>query len=167
MTTAMDTTIAISLGRFLPWILLDTKRCWTGFNGKSPNSGETKMSKDAKVRVVTDGVDGFFNRARDHARKLDRGEKLEAELVIAFEDASEMMKVLSAERLRVLRASKKATPVSVLAGTLKRNPRAVSRDINLLESFGLLRTRYVPNPGHGRRRIVESRAKTYQLIATI
>jgi len=43
----------------------------------------------------------------------------------------------------------------------------VSRDINLLESFGLLRTRYVPNPGHGRRRIVESSAKTYQLIASI
>ena len=119
------------------------------------------------MRVVTDGVDGFFNRARDHARKLDRGEKLEAELVIAFEDAGEMMKVLSAERLRVLRASRKATPVSVLAGALKRNARAVSRDVNLLESFGLLRTRYVPNPGHGRRRIVESRAKIYQLIATI
>jgi predicted transcriptional regulator len=125
------------------------------------------MSNEGKVRVVTDGVDGFFSRAREHARKLDRGEKLEPELVIAFEDASEMMKVLSAERLRVLRASKKATPVSVLAGTLKRNARAVSRDINLLESFGLLRTRYVPNPGHGRRRIVESSAKTYQLIATI
>jgi predicted transcriptional regulator len=163
----MGTTIAISWGRFLPWIFQDTKRSWIGFNGKSLNSGETKMSKETKVRVVTDGVDGFFSRAREHARKLDRGEKLEPELVIAFEDASEMMKVLSAERLRVLRASKKATPVSVLAGTLKRNPRAVSRDINLLESFGLLRTRYVPNPGHGRRRIVEPRAKTYQLIATI
>jgi predicted transcriptional regulator len=125
------------------------------------------MSKEAKVRVVTDGLDGFFGRAREHARKLDRGEKVEPELVIAFEDAGEMMKVLSAERLRVLRASKKATPVSVLAGTLKRNARAVSRDIDLLESFGLVRTCYVPNPGHGRRRIVESSAKNYQLIASI
>ncbi len=53
------------------------------------------MSKEAKVQVVTDGVDGFFGRAREHARKLDRGEKVEAELVIAFEDAGEMMKVLS------------------------------------------------------------------------
>jgi predicted transcriptional regulator len=125
------------------------------------------MSKEGRVRVVTDGVEGFFSRAREHARKLDRGEKLEPELVISFEDASEMMKVLSAERLRLLRASKIATPVSVLAGTLKRNARAVSRDIDLLESFGLLRTRYVPNPGHGRRRIVESSAKRYQLIASI
>lgn len=125
------------------------------------------MNKEAKVRVVTDGVDGFFNRAREHARKLDQGKRVEAELVIAFEDAGEMMKVLSAERLRLLRASKKATPVSVLAEELKRNLRAVSRDIDLLESFGLLRTRYIPNPGHGRRRIVESSARTYQLVATI
>ncbi len=125
------------------------------------------MNKNARVRVVTDGIEGFFSRAREHARKLDRGEKLESELVISFEDASEMMKVLSAERLRLLRASKTATPVSVLAGALKRNARAVSRDINLLESFGLLRTHYVPNPGHGRRRIVESSAERYQLIASI
>ncbi len=81
------------------------------------------MNKNARVRVVTDGIEGFFSRAREHARKLDRGEKLESELVISFEDASEMMKVLSAERLRLLRASKTATPVSVLAGTLKRNAR--------------------------------------------
>jgi len=125
------------------------------------------MSKEAKIRVVTDGVEGFFSRARERARKLDRGEMPEPELVISFEDAGEMMKVLSAERLRLLRASKTATPVSVLAGALKRNARAVSRDINLLESFGLLRTHYVPNPGHGRRKIVESSAKRYQLIANI
>jgi predicted transcriptional regulator len=125
------------------------------------------MSKKVRVRVLMDGAEGSFSRAREHARRRDRGEKLEPELVISFEDASEMMKVLSAQRLRVLRASKTATPVSVLAGALKRNTRAVSRDVNLLESFGLLRTRYVPNPGHGRRRIVESSAKKYQLVASI
>jgi hypothetical protein len=37
----------------------------------------------------------------------------------------------------------------------------------LLERFRLLRTRYEKNPGHGKRRIVESRAAKYQLIATI
>ncbi|HEY3974479.1 MAG TPA: HTH domain-containing protein [Candidatus Sulfotelmatobacter sp.] len=125
------------------------------------------MSRKAKVRVVTESTEEFFSRAREDARKLDRGRKLEPELVISFEDASEMMKVLSAQRLRLLRASKTATSVSLLAETLNRNARAVSRDIDLLESFGLLRTRYMPNPGHGRRRIVESSAKKYQLIASI
>jgi predicted transcriptional regulator len=125
------------------------------------------MRRKAKVRLVTDGVEGFVSRAREHARKLDRGETWEPEVVISFADASEMMRVLSAERVRLLRASKKAMPVSVLANALKRNKRAVSRDIDLLESFGLLRTRYVPNPGHGRRRIVEASAEKYQLTASI
>jgi predicted transcriptional regulator len=125
------------------------------------------MSKKVKVRLVTDGIEGFIGRAREHARKLDRGETWEPEVVISFEDASEMMRVLSAERVRLLRASKKAMPVSELANALRRNTRAVSRDIDLLESFGLLRTRYVPNPGHGRRRMVEASADKYQLTASI
>jgi predicted transcriptional regulator len=125
------------------------------------------MSKKVKVRLVTDGIEGFISRARERARKLDRGETWEPEVVISFADASEMMRVLSAERVRLLRASKKAMAVSVLANALKRNTRAVSRDIDLLESFGLLRTHYVPNPGHGRRRIVEASASKYQLTASI
>lgn len=125
------------------------------------------MRNRTNIRLVADGVDGFFARAHEHARRLDRGEKLLPELVITFESAGEMIKVLSAERLRLLRASKTATPVADLAGKLKRNPRAVGRDIDLLESFGLVRTRYIPNPGHGRRKIVESSAKKYQLIANI
>jgi len=126
------------------------------------------MNKNAKVRVTSDGVKGFFDRAREHARKLDRGEEVAPELTISFEKASDMMRVLSAQRLRLLRvARKKATPVSDLAVDLKRDTRAVGRDVDLLVRFGLLRTRYEKNPGHGKRRIVESRAARYQLTATI
>jgi predicted transcriptional regulator len=64
-------------------------------------------------------------------------------------------------------AKKGARPVSDLASGLKRDTRAVSRDVELLEQFGLLRTRYEANPGHGRRRIVEPCAEKYQLIATV
>lgn len=79
-----------------------------------------------------------------------------------------MLRVLSAERVRLLRvARERAAPVSDLANDLNRDTRAVSRDVDLLESFGLLRTRYEKNPGHGRRRIVEPRAANYQLLAAI
>ena len=126
------------------------------------------MSRKIKVRVSGDGVKGFFDRARDHARKLDRGEELAPEITVSFQNASDMMRVLSTERIRLLRvAKKKATPVSHLAVDLKRDTRAVSRDVDLLERFGLLRTRYEKNPGHGRQRIVESRAANYQLVAMI
>jgi len=53
------------------------------------------------------------------------------------------MRVLSGQRIRLLRvARKKATSVSDLAVGLKRDTRAVGRDVDLLERFGLLRTPY-------------------------
>jgi predicted transcriptional regulator len=126
------------------------------------------MSKNLKVRVAGDGTKGFFDRAREHARKLDRGGELAPEITVSFQNANDMMQVLSTERIRLLRAAKrKAIPVSDLAVDLKRDTRAVSRDVDLLERFGLLRTRYEKNAGHGRKRIVESPAAGYQLIATI
>ena len=125
------------------------------------------MNKNVKVRVTGDGVKGFFDRAREHARKLDRGEELAPEITVSFENASDMMRVLSAQRIRLLRVARKKATVSDLAVGLRRDTRAVGRDVDLLERFGLLRTRYEKNPGHGKRRIVESRAAKYQLIATI
>ena len=126
------------------------------------------MKRNAKVWVTADGAEGFFRRAREHARKLDRGGPIAPEITVTFEDVRDMLRVLSAERVRLLRvAREKAVPVSDLANGFQRDTRAVSRDVDLLESFGLLRTRYEKNPGHGRRRIVEPCAANYQLLAAI
>jgi predicted transcriptional regulator len=126
------------------------------------------MKKTARLRVTADGVKGFFDRAHAHARKLDRGEELAPEATVSFENVSDMVRVLSAERVRLLHvAREKATSMSDLATDLGRDTRAIARDVDLLERFGLLRSRYEKNPGHGRRRIVESRAATYHLVATI
>jgi predicted transcriptional regulator len=125
------------------------------------------MKKSVKFRVVADGVEGFFSRAREHARKLDKSEELEPEITISFENPADMIRVLSAGRIRLLKMAKKPSPVVELANCLGRDTRAVSRDIDLLESFGLVHSKYVPNPGHGKRRLVETRAAKYQLIANI
>ena len=126
------------------------------------------MKRSLETRTVADGVNGFFRRAREHARKLDRGEELAPEMTIAFDDPADMLRVLSAERMRLLKAARqKPTPVTELAHGLKRDTRAVSRDVDLLEKFGLLHTRYEKNPGHGKRRIVVSRAPNYQLVANL
>jgi len=126
------------------------------------------MGKTIRGRITNDGAKGFFDRAREHARKLDRGEELAPEATISFENANDMIRVLSPQRVRVLRAAKQAaTPVSALADRLKRDARAVSRDVDLLEEFGLLRTHYQANPGHGKCRIVEPCASKYQLVATV
>jgi predicted transcriptional regulator len=120
------------------------------------------------VRVATGTAEDFFKRSLARARKLDRGVKLAAEIRLTFEDPADLMRVLSTERLRVLHTVRVTPrPVSDLAHVLKRDRKAVSRDVKILESFGLVRTHAEPNPGHGLMKIVEPLAAKYQLVATI
>jgi hypothetical protein len=66
-----------------------------------------------------------------------------------------------------LEAGRPRNPASTPASKASPSSLRVSRDVELLEQFGLLRTRYETNPGHGRRRIVEPRAEKFHLIATV
>jgi len=125
-----------------------------------------KMSP--RVTVSSGTVEEFIGRSLDRARKMDRAEKLPSEITMTFEDPSDLVRVLSAERVRVIPAVRETpAPVSELAVTLSRDRKAVKRDVSLLESFGLVSGREEINPGHGRRRIIEPRAEKYQLVATI
>ena len=121
-----------------------------------------------RVTVSSGTVDAFVGRSLERARKMDRGEKLPSEISMTFEDPADLVRVLSAERVRVIHAVReRPAPVSELAVTLRRDRKAVKRDVSLLESFGLVSGREEINPGHGRRRIIEPRAAKYQLVATI
>lgn len=124
-----------------------------------------------KVVVSTGTVGEFFKRAHEDARKMDRGDLLPTEVRVTFEDPIEMLRALSVERMKVLKTVQKhhaAKPtVSKLAVMLKRDRKAVSRDVKVLESFGLLKTREQSNPGHGIMKVVEALAEKYHLMATI
>ena len=129
--------------------------------------GDKKMAN--KIYIRTDGVEGFFRRAHETARKLDNKEPIAAETVITFEDAADMWRCLTPQRTRLIKFVKgsKGTPITHLALQLKRPRRAVDRDINFLESTGLVRTCFKKNPGHGRIKIVEPVAHKYQLTTTL
>ena len=100
--------------------------------------------------------------------RLDRGEALPAEMRLTFEDPADLLRLLTAQRVRVLHAvRKKPATVSDLARLLRRDRTAVKRDVKVLLSFGLVRTYEETNPGHGRRKIVEPLASKYELLATI
>lgn len=125
------------------------------------------MSK-SKVSIATGSAERFFNRVRSHAAKLDGGEIILPEVSITFEDPLELLNVLTAERVRLLRRAKAGLqPIAELATGLKRDVRAVSRDVVRLEKAGLLRTRYCVNPGHGRYKVVEPVAREYNLTANL
>jgi len=124
--------------------------------------------KNGKITIGTGPVDEFFERVRKNAAKLDRGERIRPGITITFEDPLEMLNVLTSERVRLLgKAKAGAVPISDLASRLKRDVRAVSRDVVRLEKAGLLRTSYRVNPGHGRYKVVEPVAKEYNLVASI
>src|SRR4051794_23717298 len=108
---------------------------------RSTNCGEKKMKKNViKTATLTTGTfDEFVARSKERAKKLDRGERIPPEIRVTFEDPADLLRALSAERLRVLKAIHRQTKptISGLAMMLKRERKAVSRDVKLLESFGL------------------------------
>jgi predicted transcriptional regulator len=124
--------------------------------------------KRTKISLRVGSSEEFFDRLREHAKKLDRGETLPPGITITFEDPIDLLKVITSERVRLLRRVKEQSQqISALATDLKRDVRAVSRDVSLLEKAGLLRTSYRSNPGHGRLKVVESVAQEYKLIASL
>lgn len=120
------------------------------------------------VNAGTGTADAFFSRSLGRARRLDQGERLPAEIRVTFEDPADLLRALSVQRVRVLRAVRmKPAAVSDLAIVLKRDRTAVKRDVKILASLGLVKTHEEKNPGHGRRKIVEPLASKYELVATI
>ncbi len=124
--------------------------------------------RKTKVTLRVGSTEDFFSRLLERAKKLDEGGVLPSGITITFEDPEDLLDVLTSERVRLLRRVKsESQQLSALAASLKRDVRAVSRDVSLLEKAGLLRTSYQSNPGHGRKKIVESVAREYKLVANL
>ena len=121
------------------------------------------------VKVSSGSVEDFFKRSHERAVKLDRKEKLPTDLRVTFEDPADLMRALSAQRVKVLQVVKRSPrpTVTKLANMLKRDRKSVTRDIVVLEKLGLIRTRTEANPGHGVVKVVEPLAERYHLTATL
>ena len=116
--------------------------------------------------IHTDGFDGFSERSLERAQKMDRGERIEPSFGITFESPMQMFEVLTAARVRMVEVARtKPYSVTALAKKLKRDPKSVRRDVQKLEQAGVLRTRQAINPGHGRVKIVEPVAQSFELRA--
>src|SRR6185312_4035583 len=84
------------------------------------------------------------------------GPRLEPALTLSFEDPADFLDVITPARVRLLQGiDRRAAAIFALAAALARDPSAVRRDVALLESKHLVRTRKVPNPGRGTRTLVE------------
>jgi len=121
-----------------------------------------------KVVVRTDGVDGFFARANDAARRADHGGAFQGKITLAFEDPQRMFVVLSASRRRLmLEVMREPKTINELTQRLRRNRSAITKDIGLLENVGLVISQRMVNPGHGIQKVVRSIASKIEMVATL
>ena len=113
-----------------------------------------------KTKVFTDGFAGWTKRARSRAKALDQGRRLSPTREITFANAAEMARLLTPARIDLFECVKvRPYPMKDLASTLKRDVRAVSRDVTALEKYGIVQSEQVVNPGHGRIRVVSAPAR--------
>lgn len=121
-----------------------------------------------KIVIRTDDVMSFFSRAKDAARRADRGEAFEGKITLSFEDPQRMFAVLSEARRRLmLEVMREPRTINELSHRLHRNRSAITKDVGLLEKMGLLVSQRQSNPGHGIQKVVRSVAPKIEMVATL
>lgn len=121
-----------------------------------------------KTEIRVEGVDAFFKRGRKLATQADAGGVIPSSMVVAFEDVESLLHVLTEKRVLLLRQVKETpTSISLLARKLRRDRSAVTRDVQLLERFGVIQVTEKPLPGHGRQKWVTPLAGEIHLTAVL
>ena len=94
--------------------------------------------KEVKLHVET--LDSFARRSMEMARRLDQGVRKQAKGHVSFESMEGLLKVLTPNRWRLLRALRKGGPQSVraLARLLNRDYRGAHADVAALIDAGLI-----------------------------
>jgi predicted transcriptional regulator len=120
--------------------------------------------KTLTIKTATE--DDFFKRGRTLARLADNAEALPEEYVVSFEDPADVLKLLSAARLALLKAIKEQPgSINALAKRLHRDRSAVKRDTDVLEKAGIIIVESKVLPGHGRMKEVRGSAQKLRLEA--
>lgn len=93
-----------------------------------------------EVRLHVADASGFFAAARGAAARIDAGGAGEDGADIAFENMETLLKTLTANRWRLLRALRGEGPTSIrrLAASLDRDYRGVHADVAALAAIGLI-----------------------------
>src|ERR1700723_1668324 len=121
MDGCLDTTTATGFTIATLWAKLSRTSIRTticlplNFTNKWWSYGDKKMKKTHKI-IGIGTAEEFFKRSRARAKKIDRGEKIRPEMRLMFEDPADLIRAVSAERIRLILAARlKPGPVSDLA----------------------------------------------------
>lgn len=121
-----------------------------------------------KVQIKVEPVEKFFERARELARRADAGKRIPESRVVAFEEAEDLLALLSPKRVQLLRALRQEPgSIADLARRLRRDRAAVTRDVQHLARFGVVEVTEKPLPGHGRQKWIRAAAAAIELVARV
>ena len=121
-----------------------------------------------KTEIRVERVERFFERGRKLAKLADQGVAIPSSTVVAFEDVESLLNVLTEKRVLLLKQIKRTpTSITLLAKKLKRDRSAVTRDVQILERFGVIQVTEKPLPGHGRQKWVTPLADEIHLTAIL
>ncbi|MGB7264052.1 MAG: HTH domain-containing protein [Terracidiphilus sp.] len=115
-----------------------------------------------KTTIYTDGFEGWAKRARTRAKAITEGRDFPPSRGITFESAADMVRLLTPSRLdlvETIKKKKRTVSIQQLAAALGRDVSAVRSDVTALEKFGIVSSRHVVNPGHGRVRVISAPAR--------
>jgi predicted transcriptional regulator len=100
--------------------------------------GQSMRVRDVRVSIKT--KEDLFNEVKEVWGRLERGEQIKKHEGISFENIETMRKILSEERLRILKTVKKEHPKSIyeLAKFLNRDIKNTFDDVQFLARIGLI-----------------------------
>jgi predicted transcriptional regulator len=92
------------------------------------------------IRISVKSKEDLFNEVKGVWKKLEKGESMKRHEGISFENTEAMRKVLSEERLRILKTIKREHPKSIyeLAKLLRRDIKNTFDDVQFLAQIGLV-----------------------------
>ena len=112
------------------------------------------------MEIIKESTEDFFKKGRKIARLADAQKPIPESYVLSFDDPQVFSTLISPAKLRLI-ASIREEPgsISVIAKKLHRDASSVSKDISLLEGFGLVAVKDKTNPGHGKIKEVSATSK--------
>jgi predicted transcriptional regulator len=121
-----------------------------------------------KLTITTGAEADFFERGKELARKLDRGERVEPECIVSFEDPQELLELITTARINLFRTVKEEPgSIAEIARRLHRDRSAVKRDVDKLAAAGLFSIEAQPLCGHGRMKVITAATGTFKLMAQV
>ena len=122
---------------------------------------KVRKNDETSVLVINESINSFFERGKATAKALDQKKHLPARRVISFEDPQDLVNFLTEYKLKLVASiRKKPRSITDLAKDLKRSRAAIDKDIQVLESVGIVKIEYVINPGHGKCKIITATNKS-------